>query len=265
MLLLFVLPIHSQWTQEKGSGYYKLGIWQLVADKHYTDTGLIDPNATRGLVISSFFGRYGLHDRLSFQLYVPFTQLYQNKQVFTSGRPAIEGELFSSLGDLDVAMEYQFLKKNSWVLSTSVLLGIPTGNDAGDGEFNQMIHMNIGRSYKIGKQYFYAKTVVGFNNRSNGYSDEWRWGFETGTRLLKSQLALLVRLNTLQSFQNGTLSAVNSNGSVFANNVEITTVGGEFVYQFGSTFGVSVGADFPISGKIIYKAPALNMGLVFQH
>ena len=63
-----MFSVHSQWTQEKGGGYYKLGFWQLIADQHYTDTGLIDPNATRGIVITSFFGRYGVHDKLSLQL-----------------------------------------------------------------------------------------------------------------------------------------------------------------------------------------------------
>ena len=32
---------------KKGTGYYKVGAWFLDADEHYTDEGLLDPNATR--------------------------------------------------------------------------------------------------------------------------------------------------------------------------------------------------------------------------
>ncbi|MBT4904328.1 MAG: hypothetical protein HON57_04010, partial [Flavobacteriaceae bacterium] len=30
----------AQWTQKKGTGYYKVGAWFLEADQHYTDQGL---------------------------------------------------------------------------------------------------------------------------------------------------------------------------------------------------------------------------------
>ena len=42
----------AQWTQKKGTGYYKVGAWFLEADQHYTDQGLLDPNATRGVFVT---------------------------------------------------------------------------------------------------------------------------------------------------------------------------------------------------------------------
>lgn len=69
--LLIAFTAHGQWTQEKGKGYYKIGIWWLEADEHYTNTGLVDPNATRGLFITSFFGRYGLNDKITLIGYIP--------------------------------------------------------------------------------------------------------------------------------------------------------------------------------------------------
>ena len=56
-LFLFLLSFsfsRAQWLKEKGKGYYKLGTWSLLADQHFTDIGGVDPNATRGLFISSF-------------------------------------------------------------------------------------------------------------------------------------------------------------------------------------------------------------------
>ncbi|MDB3862900.1 hypothetical protein N9313_04950 [Flavobacteriaceae bacterium] len=57
--LLIFNSIQSQWINEKGKGYYKIGGWSLLADEHYTDQGIVDPNATRGLFISSFYGNMG--------------------------------------------------------------------------------------------------------------------------------------------------------------------------------------------------------------
>jgi len=51
----------AQWLKEKGKGYYKLGSWSLLADEHFTNLGGVDPNASRGLFISS------LKDIMGFQ------------------------------------------------------------------------------------------------------------------------------------------------------------------------------------------------------
>ena len=67
-LFLFLLSFsfsHAQWLKEKGKGYYKLGTWSLLANEHFTDIGGVDPNATRGLFISSFFGHYGLSEKVN--------------------------------------------------------------------------------------------------------------------------------------------------------------------------------------------------------
>ena len=270
IFLFCSFSISAQWTQNKGKGYYKVGVWWLEANKHYTNEGFIDPNATRGLFITNFYANYGLLDKLSLKLYVPYTRIYQNKQVFTSGSTPINGEAFSDLGDIDLGMEYQLLNNKGWAISSSIMLGIPSGNTSGgsdgsyqtgDGEFNQLIQLHLGKSYRIGKRYFYGKIALGYNNRSKGYSDEWRWGFETGTHFFKDKVLVLVRANSIQSFFNGTLSAANSNGSIFANNVEVTNVGGALIYNFNSTWSVNLSADMPIVGKIIYKGNAFAMGI----
>ena len=54
LICLIGISLQAQWTQEKGKGYYKIGAWWLEADEHYTSTGLVDPNATRGLFITNF-------------------------------------------------------------------------------------------------------------------------------------------------------------------------------------------------------------------
>ena len=263
----------AQWTQKKGTGYYKVGAWFLEANQHYTDKGLLDPNATPGIFVTSLYGRHGITDKITLVGYIPFTRVYQNKQIFTSGNPGQPGEAVNSFGDIDLTVEVQILKRPKWVLATSLTLGVPSGNNSGgsdgsyqtgDGEFNQIVKVLAGTSFKIAKHSFYAKGSLGVNNRSNGYSDEIRLGFETGSQVFKNKFLFLVRLNTIQSFFNGSLSALISNGSIFANNVEVTNLGGEINYFITKKWSASFGYSIPLSGKNIYKAPALAGGIAYK-
>ena len=263
----------AQWTQKKGTGYYKVGAWFLEANQHYTDKGLLDPNATRGIFVTNLYGRHGITDKITLVGYIPFTRVYQNEQIFTSGNPGQPGEAVNSFGDIDLAIEVQIFKRPKWVLATSLTLGVPSGNNSGgsdgsyqtgDEEFNQIVKVLARNSFKIAKHSFYAKGSLGVNNRSNGYSDEIRLGFETGSQVFKNKFLLLVRLNTIQSFFNGSLSAENSNGSIFANNVEVTNLGGEINYFITKKWSASFGYSIPLSGKNIYKATALAGGIAYK-
>ena len=113
-------------------------------------------------------------------------------------------------------IEFQILKRPKWVLATSLTLGIPSGNNTGgsdgsyqtgDGDVNQILKVLAKASFKIAGHSFYAKGPLEVNNRSNNYSDEIRLGFETGSQVFKNKFLLLVRLDTIQSFFNGSLSA----------------------------------------------------------
>lgn len=272
-LMVYGFSAYGQWTQEKGKGYYKVGVWWLEADQHYTKIGKIDPNATRGLLINSFFGRYGIRDDISLIVYIPHTRVYQNKQVFSSGRESINGEAFSGLGDINLGFEYQWLKKNGWAISSSLTLGLPTGNNrggsdgsfqTGDGEFNQILRFHIGNSYQIGKRNFYIKGSFGINQRSKGFSDELRATVETGTKILAKKVLVLGRINIIESFQNGTLDATNSNGSIFANNMEVINLGGELIYNFYKGCSISLSSAYPIRGQLIFRAPVFTSGISLQ-
>lgn len=273
ILTIAGFTLNAQWPQKKETAYYKVGVWFLEADQHFTSSGFKDPNATRGIFITDFFGRYGISDNLTTFVYIPYTTVYQNKQVFSSGRPPIEGELFSSLGDVIIGFEHKLSNNNGWAISATVQLGLPTGNEeggsdksyqTGDGEFNQLLKINLGITFNISSQPFYFKSNLGFNQRSKGYSDEWRFGLETGTKVTK-KLLVISRFNSIKSFQNGTLSAANSNGSIFANNVEVTNLGGEIIYTFNKKIQLNMGGTMPLNGRIIYFAPAFSAGIAFKN
>ncbi|WP_143569860.1 transporter [Tenacibaculum agarivorans] len=273
-LLVCVLGsnIYAQWSKGKGNGYYKLSAWYLQSDQHYTDTGAIDSNATRTQFNTNIYAEYGISDRIDLIAYVPFlTSTSENNQVSgTTGEVISEGESVTSFGDMDIGINYGFYKKGNWAASVKLLLGLPTGDEnagtdgnfqTGDGEFNQYLSTSLGYSTSLHGLPFYAKSYLGYNNRSKGFSDEFRTGLEAGINVLNSKLWLITRLNILKSFKNGTLNAVNSNGSIFANNIEFSSFGFEAAYYFTKNLGVSASFDSAFSGSIIAANPSFSGGI----
>jgi len=265
---------HAQWLEKKGDGYFKLSAWFLEADQHYTNSGKIDPNATRGIFNLNLYGKYGLSDNWDIIAYIPFyVKSYQNHQVSEiTNETLLEGEEFNSFGDMNLGIEYRLFKTSKFAFSTSLTLGIPSGNSSGgsdgsyqtgDGEFNQILRFNAGTSFSLFKHSLYAKSHIGFNNKTKNFSDEVRAGIEVGTSFLESKLLLLFRSNMVKSLRNGSLDASNSNGSIFANNVEFISIGGEIAWKLTKKIGVSFGYNSAISGKVIYAAPSYNGGIFY--
>ncbi|KJD31268.1 hypothetical protein PK35_15655 [Tamlana nanhaiensis] len=266
---------NAQWTKGKGNGYYKLSFWYLESDKHFTDTGKTDPNVTRGQVNASFYGAYGITNKLDAIVYFPFfSSTYENDVISgTTGETISSGETVNSIGDIDIAVRLKLLKTKRLALSTSLVFGLPTGNSqggsdgsfqTGDGEFNQLLKVNLGTPFKLLNAPFYAKTYVGFNNRTNGFSDEFRTGLEIGGNFFNRKIWLIARSQIVESMQNGSLNAQNSQGSIFANNIEYTNIGGEIAYYITKKLGVSLNYTHPISGRIIYANASISGGIFFD-
>jgi protein XagA len=270
--LIFSTTLSAQWSKGKGKGYYKLSTWSLLADKHYTDTGEIDPNPTRGTLNISFYGEYGLTNKIDLITYIPFfTRNFQNNSVSaTRGSIITEGATLDAFGDLDIGVRYGIIKNNSLALSASLKLGLPTGEtsggtelamlQSGDGEFNQLLQIDLGVPFNLATFPAYGKTFVGYNSRSQGFSDEVHLGGEIGIKFF-NKVWLTGRLNLLKSTKNGTLDAAAANGSIFANNIEYTNLGFGIAYYITKKLGVSYDYGSAIDGRIIAAAPSHSVGL----
>ncbi|NQY06906.1 MAG: hypothetical protein HRT68_12150 [Flavobacteriaceae bacterium] len=273
LMMLFITSVSfGQWSRKKGNGYYKLSAWYLEADQHYTDQGIIEPNATRGQLNINFYGEYGLSEKWNIIAYVPFfSRTYQNDILSgTTGELITPGEDLNSIGDVNLGIRYGILQNSNVALSATLKFGIPTGNDSGgsngsfqtgDGEFNQLIQADLGVPFTLGQTSFYTKIYLGFNNRTQDFSDELRSGLEIGGNFFKKKVWLIGRLDTLQSLQNGSLSAQTAQGSIFANNLEFTSIGGEVAYYITDKLGVSFNYTSAVSGRIIYAAPSFSGGV----
>lgn len=65
----------------------------------------------------------------------------------------------------------------------------------------------------------------------------------------------------MESLKNGSLNAQNSNGSIFANNIEYFGIGGEVSYYITKKWGVNLNVTGAFSGRIIYADPTISGGI----
>jgi len=267
LALLFSEAMAGGWTKSKGEGYFKLGQTVIRSSQFYEADGSIIDIFTTSVYITSIYGEYGLSDRVTGIVYVPLlSRITVNNVEFTSGRTQ-EGDAYNSLGDSDIGLKFGLIQGKPFVLSTTVMLGIPLGGTAGgrsqalqtgDGEFNQLVKLEAG--YGFNKP-FYVTGGIGFNNRTKGFSEEFRYEFEAGYTY-KKNLLLSFKLAGVKSFKNG--DANGSMNGIFSNNTEFLAVGPEIAYSFSEKFGFALSASGALYGQRILAAPSYGAGLYIK-
>jgi len=259
------------WPQPKGKGFIKLSEWWVISNQHFTDTGLIDPNTTNGIFTTSLYFEYGITDRLTVTSYIPFfSRAYYNNEISkTTGEVITPGDAINSFGDTDIGITYG-LTKGKLNTTASLIFGLPLGVDdggeretlqTGDGEFNQFLKVDAGLGYKLAGANAYANTYIGYNNRTRGFSDEFRWGVESGVNLFSNKILFLVRLFGVVSVRNGEGSVAENSTSIFANNAEHLTISPEINYNIKDNWGLSVTYASALAGKLIFASPSYSVGV----
>lgn len=258
------LPAQA-WTKGKGKGFYKLDFASIQAKNVYDMSGEIAPFRTLGNYTASFYGEYGITGKLTAVLNMPF--FVRNVVNETRGRQTgntIEpGIVNNHFGDMDLGFRLSIPVKN-FAMSANLLFGIPTGDArqtdglfTGDGEFNQLLKISAGK----GKTRWWTQGSLGFNNRTNGFSDEFRYDFEYGYKFFQDRLLVILKINGIESFENGAIEAARA--GLFSNNVEFAGIGPELLYYTHSNkkFGLTARFTGALKGQNVLAAPAAALGL----
>ena len=260
------------WPQPKSKGYFKLSEWWVVFDEHYTDTGLRDPNTTNGVFNTLLYAEYGLSNRLTgiFNGAIFSRNYMNNVRSLTTGEIVVPGESLNGIGDINIGLKYGLNPSSSVPISVSLILGLPTGKSSGgslgalqngDGEFNQMIQIDVGKGFQIGNSNGYFSIYSGINNRTNEFSEEFHFGGEVGLSFFSSRLWLAGKINVVESFKNGSTAASTTATSIFANNAEFTSITAEANYYLSEKFGLSLSVSTATRGEIIAAAPSYSFGV----
>lgn len=255
------------WVSGQYHGYFKIGQSYIRASDYFTPKGNVIPITTTGIYTTSFYGEFGLTDRLDVIAYLPFfTRSTLNQLNDSNGNLIVPGDDLNGIGDIDFTLKYGIIKNKPWVVAASLTLGIPSGNPSGgasrslqtgDGEFNQMITLNMSRS--LGK--FYVSFLSGFNNRTKGFSNEYRYGAEAGYG--SGKFYYIMRLHGIKPLGKDRQEISTING-VFGNRIEYLSFSPEIIYQAGKNWGINLGMGGVIYAKRILAAPNFMAGIYFK-
>lgn len=260
------------WVHSKGTGFLKLSEWWVIANSHYTGNG-IDPNITSGIFNAILYAEYGISDRLEAIVYFPFfSRAYTNDEVSgTTGNIITPGDAINSIGDTDIGIKYAIIKDKPFVLSASLILGIPLGKsdagnrgilETGDGEFNQLLIFDVSTSKTWRKFNTFYSLYFGFNNRTKGFSDELRFGLEVGAIYWK-QFIGIYRIQVQESLKNSTFAESNG-ATIFASDSEFVSYTYELGYEFKEKYGITFNVGGAFSGSLIFANKSYSVGLYMK-
>ncbi|MCI0417361.1 hypothetical protein L0222_31735, partial [bacterium] len=216
-----------------------------------------------------FYAEYGLTDRITAIVSLPFYQrLSLAEQIDpVSGFVFFPGDTDSAFADFSAGVRYA-LHRGTWVLSTGLQFGFPVANEIqenglvhGDGELNQLFTLEAGRSFY--PKPFYTSGLIGFNNRTEGYSDEFHYLAEAGSGIIP-RISLIGRMRGVASFKNGVDETLGGAGGIYSNNQEYLLIGGEVAVALNHSVSISVGAEKLLYGRNILFAPSISFSVAWK-
>lgn len=268
IILLFSISAFSQspWTQKKGKAYTQLSFTSIA--NYNTLFGDPDYNTEREITDRTlqFFGEYGLTDKTSLLVNIPFKMIETGDLTSPSitAIPLTSSATENTLGNIEIGLKHNFYNKK-WVLSGQFSIeantssydassGIRTGYDA--WSFSPLFLAGRG----FGKTYIQG--FVGANIRTNDYSSNFRIGGEVGRKLGK-RIWLIGFVDVSKSLENGDilLPAENRLTGLYVNDQEFGAFGLKAIGEFSNNFGLTAGYGGAFFGNNVAKQAALTFGL----
>ncbi|MGB0429909.1 MAG: hypothetical protein ACPGLV_05510 [Bacteroidia bacterium] len=258
------------WTQGRGNGFFMLS-QRYIGGSFYANNSseiIQTPEDWFGVFTTHFYAEYGITNRLDIIGHSPFITgsvyyNYPSQDMPQNIDPNKQANW--SFGDVDIAAKYKIYSKGVNV-SATIQLGFATGKYkpgfygnispvTSDGDHNQML--KIDASGSIGKNLFYS-LFAGFNNRTNGFSDELHFGGEIGRN--GDKLVSILKIYSLNSFENGASAPAGLPG-IYSNNLEYLAISPCFLYKLPMGWGVLAEFGFAPYLRNIIAAPSFSLGI----
>jgi hypothetical protein len=257
-LMFVITSANSQaWTKEKGKSFLKLDFTTITGNQLFNDKAEVVDFQDYSFNTVSFYGEYGITNKLTAVTYIPFLQSNSLKASALGLDASNVG-----FGDVDIAIRYA-ISKEKFPLTATLLLGIPTGEFVepnelftGDGEFNQMLKIASG----AGADKWWVQGGVGFNNRTENFSDEIRFDAEFGYKFLNKKLMTMLKVGGISPLDNG--KAATTKTGLFSNNVAYTSPAIELMYFVKPNFGITFrGAGAGSGARNVQATPSFSLGV----
>ncbi len=266
--LLNSLQAGGPWPQPKGEAYIKLYQWWIDFDQHYTTNGEVVTNNKTGIYNTVIYGEFGISDKFTLLLNFPIRSQFKSTYYYDIDKSSTYN--FITRGDTELGVKYGITKKGASIpISASFILGMPFGKRdyTSDGEVNTIFQLEGGKSYKISSNISgFTSLLAAYNIRSNGFSDDYRFGIESGLGFLKNNLLFTARFYNLNSIHNSKLEYYDEHYrvSIFENNTEYSSYSFELAYYLYKGLGISANYASAFRGEWIAAAPAYSFGVFYD-
>ena len=243
------------WTHPKGRGYFKLNEQVIKSDAYFQPSGDRIDITNQSRFTTSLYGEYGLVDRFTLVGYIPF---YQHISEDKPGSDAKTGT-----GDWELGARIGLFTRGATVVSIQVMAGLPLGESytdqevglfTGDGEFNQLVSLQVGRS--LWPTPGYLKAEIGFNNRESDFSDELRYALEAGF-MVGERIGM-------SGWIRGVKALGTADGEWTRNDQEYVSFGPEINFYVTSSAGITAGVTKYTGARNLLDAPAWDIGLFMK-
>lgn len=269
LFISFTFPLQQAvagaWPQKKGTGYYKLDFRYMGSDKTYDSDGIKVPIPKLTDMTIGMFGSYGITDKLTG--FIGLAAFKSVKLDTIQSALNFDNEV-SGFGDINAGLKYGLGKIGNTYFSVKIILGLPTGKSdidsslwLGSGDFNQALGFEVGHSFYPAA--FYINGGLSYNNRTEGFSDEFVYSIEGGYKIIKN-LSLILRFHGQISMKNGDSNVIGGLYT-YENNQQFIAYSAELVYKFAENFGVKGYYESGGKGKNIISTPVLSAGIFFTH
>ncbi|MDT7831376.1 hypothetical protein RQM59_03235 [Flavobacteriaceae bacterium S356] len=267
ILILTVSNAYSQspWVQKKGKAYTQLsftsisGYTGLYGDPDYPTERKISDNTLQ------FFAEYGLTDKTSILLNIPFKMVKAGDLTNAANlTPITQSGSESSLGNIEVGIKHVFSQKK-WIFSGQFNIEANSGNSyANSGLRTGYDAWSFTPMFLAGRSFgnTYVQGFLGTNIRTNNYSSNFKIGGEVGTKAFKN-IWLIGFVDISSSFKNGDvlIPATNQQTGLYVNDQEYGAMGIKAIAELNKNFGVNVGFGGAFSGNNVPKRAAISFGL----
>jgi protein XagA len=251
-------------VQEPRQGWIKVS-QQFISSNSYFDPDEVAATIrTNSLYLTNLSAEYGITDRLTATAFFPvFVRSVINETQFNQTGDIVPGSSLNSVGDAEIGLKVSIRKQSPIQIMVFGTLGLPLGKkgkvgldtdlQTGDGEFNQLIGVQLRQVFSS----FHIQGYTSYNNRSKDFSNEIRYGFEVG--YTNNKLMFTANFNAIESLFNDT--APTSQNGIFSNHREVFSPRVKIQYLISPKIEVFSSADFIVAGRNTLNAPLFEAGI----
>lgn len=252
------------WPQKKGSSYYKLNFRFIYAENFYDRAGeKITLDGTFTDLTIDFYAEYGLYDYLTLTGNI---KGYRYTGFETNPGPEYNLNSESGISEALIGMRGLLFILGETAVSGGLSLNIPAGKSSPDGglllssgDFYQGVNLQVGHSFHPLPVYLNVSLL--YNNRTEGFSDEFKYEIEGGYTFY-TDLSLLLKFKGVQPVYNGRGDKVGGLG-ILLNKQKYISYGGELIYKLTKNFGLTACYEGIATGKNIVYSPIYTFGIFY--